>query len=98
MICHRCEDTGWVCEEHPERPWEGPHACPCGAAGMPYPDCIPSDGLTPRQLPAGFIDNERMRRRKMVQRVTERIPHCTTQTLAVPLGCRSIFPSRGMMC
>ena len=33
--CRLCEDYGWVCEEHPERPWEGPHACICGAAGAP---------------------------------------------------------------
>src|ERR1700676_2765346 len=33
MKCSRCEDTGWVCEAHPDRPWEGEHACTCGAAG-----------------------------------------------------------------
>lgn len=31
--CLLCEGTGWVCEDHPEVPWdEG--AC-CGGAGMP---------------------------------------------------------------
>jgi hypothetical protein len=23
MSCPRCYDTRWVCEAHPERPWEG---------------------------------------------------------------------------
>ena len=40
MKCTLCEDSGWICEEHPGRPWgDGPHACPCGAAGMPCPRC-----------------------------------------------------------
>jgi hypothetical protein len=34
MKCLVCEDTGWVCENHPDQPWEGPHACQCGGAGM----------------------------------------------------------------
>ena len=25
MRCIFCADTGWVCENHPRRPWEGPH-------------------------------------------------------------------------
>jgi hypothetical protein len=58
MICLRCEDCGWVCENHPDRPWEGSHACPCGGAGMPCPDCNISDGLTPPRLPAGFVDDD----------------------------------------
>ena len=37
MNCFRCEDSGWVCENHPDRPWDGPHACSCGAAGEPAP-------------------------------------------------------------
>ncbi len=28
--CPRCDDYRWVCENHPERPWEGPRACACG--------------------------------------------------------------------
>jgi hypothetical protein len=34
MKCLCCEDTGWVCENHPDQPWEGPHACSCGGAWM----------------------------------------------------------------
>jgi hypothetical protein len=45
MKCIFCADTGWVCENHPRRPWEGPHACDCGGAGMPCPACnIPEEG------------------------------------------------------
>src|SRR6266404_5670657 len=31
MKCTLCEDCGWVCESRPDRPWEGEHACSCGA-------------------------------------------------------------------
>jgi hypothetical protein len=54
MICAICEDIGWVCENHPERPWDGPHACSCGGAGAPCPNCnVPVDGEPPR-MPEGF--------------------------------------------
>jgi hypothetical protein len=58
MTCFQCKDCGWVCESHPERPWEGSHACGCGAAGMPCPGCNPSDEITPPRLPTGFVDDE----------------------------------------
>jgi len=49
MKCALCEDCGWVCEDHPDAPWDGIHACICGAAGMPCPQCNPSDlGHPPR--------------------------------------------------
>jgi hypothetical protein len=54
VICPQCEDGGWVCEEHPGRPWQGEHACTCGAPGMPCPRCnTPAEGQTPR-MPDGF--------------------------------------------
>jgi hypothetical protein len=37
MACLRCEGEGWVCENHPDQPWQGPHACQCG--GMPCLYC-----------------------------------------------------------
>jgi hypothetical protein len=37
MECALCEDTGWVCENHHETPWDGEHACTCGGARMPCP-------------------------------------------------------------
>lgn len=33
--CATCDDVGWVCENHPDRPWDGPRACTCGGAGAP---------------------------------------------------------------
>jgi len=41
--CGRCRDTYWVCETHDDVPWDGEHACGCGAAGKPCPNCNPSD-------------------------------------------------------
>lgn len=43
--CIQCDDQGWVCESHPEQPWEGmssaPNACACGGAGEPCHICYP---------------------------------------------------------
>jgi hypothetical protein len=35
--CPHCEGWGWVCENHPDLPWESGSArdCGCGGAGMP---------------------------------------------------------------
>jgi hypothetical protein len=30
-FCARCKNCRWVREAHPVRPWDGPHACGCGA-------------------------------------------------------------------
>jgi hypothetical protein len=42
MACDLCDDTGWVCEDHGNRPLEGDSgrsdACSFGA-GMPCPRC-----------------------------------------------------------
>jgi hypothetical protein len=44
-----CEDCGWVCEKHPDRPFEGEHACACGGAGALCSNCNPADeGNAPR--------------------------------------------------
>jgi hypothetical protein len=53
MTCGLCENTGWVCENHPGKPWDGDHACGCGAAGMPCVRCNPSDLDNPPRPPAG---------------------------------------------
>jgi hypothetical protein len=30
--CEQCGGTGWVCENHTDRPWgAGPNECDCGA-------------------------------------------------------------------
>jgi hypothetical protein len=33
--CFLCEDCGWVCESHPERPRRGVYACGYGSAWSP---------------------------------------------------------------
>jgi hypothetical protein len=54
-ICLRCDGTRWVCESHPDTPWEdSPRACSCGAAGAPCPACNKAaDGEVPA-MPKGF--------------------------------------------
>jgi hypothetical protein len=52
--CLYCEGEGWVCENHPDQPFAGPHACRCGGAGMPCPKCNPSSQDEPPRLPKGF--------------------------------------------
>jgi hypothetical protein len=48
--CLLCEDCGWVCENHPSKPFDGERACTCGGAGMPCPNCNPAEeGTVPRQ-------------------------------------------------
>lgn len=64
MQCLLCEDCGWVCENHPNRAFEGVHACRCGGAGVPCPNCNPADETTTPQPPAGFtVDVGKKRRR-----------------------------------
>jgi hypothetical protein len=53
MKCALCEDCGWVCESHPDRPWEGEHACTCGAAGAPCPQCNAIDDDMAPRMPKG---------------------------------------------
>lgn len=33
-MCQICNDTGWVCEDHPDKPWDDEHQDNCGP-GMP---------------------------------------------------------------
>jgi hypothetical protein len=65
-VCANCLDTGYACEAHPGKAWDGmagphPDACNCeGEAGMPCTTCCdpaPEDGtasitdaFTPRHL------------------------------------------------
>ena len=54
-VCQACEDCFWVCENHDDKPWNGPNACPCGGAGMPCLLCNPCDeGRKPKDL-AGSV-------------------------------------------
>jgi hypothetical protein len=43
--CSQCADTGWICEDHPDRAWKH---CNCGGAGMPCPSCNKSPGPNDR--------------------------------------------------
>jgi hypothetical protein len=49
--CAWCDDAGWVCEDHPDRPWGGTSsridACHCGGAGVPCKHC--NDGDPPQK-------------------------------------------------
>jgi hypothetical protein len=58
MPCKVCDNTGWVCEEHPGRPSDcggSKRGCTCGAAGIPCPNCNePAPGERPR-MPAGLM-------------------------------------------
>lgn len=38
--CEHCQDELWVCEAHPDKPWNAklPNGCDCGA-GAPCPVC-----------------------------------------------------------
>lgn len=46
--CEVCLGGGWVCEEHPARPWETGSVddCGCGAPGQPCA-CTGMDGPQP---------------------------------------------------
>lgn len=46
--CPKCKGTLWVCENHPDKAWEEPGGCSCGA-GMPCecnPHALPQPGST----------------------------------------------------
>jgi hypothetical protein len=54
-FCARCDNCRWVCEDHRDRPWEGPRACTCGGAGAQCPVCNPADEDNPPAMPEGFV-------------------------------------------
>jgi hypothetical protein len=49
MACLVCDNSGWVCEEHPDHPWRGTSlrtdAHDCVHVGMPYEFCDPCGGI-----------------------------------------------------
>lgn len=53
-----CLGARWVCEDHPDKPWDGasdaPEACHCGGAGAPCPECNPCDRDNPPEMPEGY--------------------------------------------
>lgn len=50
--CPNCGGEGWVCENHPDRPW--PSGCQCGGAGEPCRFCNPNTPDAPPRLPPDF--------------------------------------------
>lgn len=42
-FCTTCEGQGWVCEDHPLKPWSKGDGC-CGGAGMLCPECFDGEG------------------------------------------------------
>jgi hypothetical protein len=54
-FCARCDNSRWVCEAHPDRPWLGGRACDCGAPGDPCPICNHADADNPPAMPDGFV-------------------------------------------
>jgi hypothetical protein len=58
--CERCDDTGWTCEAHDDRPWDSglsEHACRCGAPAIPCPSCNQSDPPDLTRAGAGVTAN-----------------------------------------
>lgn len=53
--CAGCED-GWVCENHPDRPW--PSGCKCGGAGMPCPGLLEDAAVWERDARAMLGDSK----------------------------------------
>ena len=52
--CPICFGLGWVCENHPHKPWEGERACNCGGDGAPCSWCNQNDAEPPPRMPDGF--------------------------------------------
>lgn len=53
--CPTCDGERWVCEAHPDRPWnDTERGCTCGP-GTPCPVCNPCDEHTPPELPPGTV-------------------------------------------
>jgi len=46
--CKICDNTVWVCEDHPDKKWDDGDGC-CGAAGM-LCDCIKHNFENPEIL------------------------------------------------
>lgn len=60
--CDRCANTGWVCEEHNDKPWAGlmpdDFVRCCGGAGMPCPSCNVCDEDNPPRMPDDFDEHD----------------------------------------
>jgi hypothetical protein len=56
--CEVCGGARWVCEDHPDKPWDGASdredACHCGGAGMPCSVCNRTVGQELPEMPPGY--------------------------------------------
>jgi hypothetical protein len=90
--CSLCQDCGWVCENHPDQPWEGKDACTCGGAGAPCPRCnVPEKGKTAR-LPENFpteFDKKGWRHQQpgLERPVRRSYPAAARSPASYPRGC-----------
>ena len=61
--CEVCGGARWVCEDHPDKPWDGASdredACHCGGAGMPCLVCKSDDRAGAAGDAAGIPDYDR---------------------------------------
>jgi hypothetical protein len=55
-VCIRCAGVRWVCENHPDRPWNVKlrNGCECGA-GAPCSLCNTPDDAELPVMPPGFV-------------------------------------------
>jgi len=63
MMCLLCEHVGWVCEEHPYRPFDPVHAVTCSGPGQSCPRCNVAQSKDEPRAPKGFwieYDRERL--------------------------------------
>lgn len=63
MRCLKCLDSGWVCEDHKDRPW-GPltdGGCECGAEGAPC-SCNPEGVVEWKEIFAEAVPEGKMNR------------------------------------
>jgi hypothetical protein len=56
MKCALCEDCGWICERHADKPWEGMHACPVRRSWCSMPG-LQRDRQRPCTADAGRLQN-----------------------------------------
>jgi hypothetical protein len=54
-FCLRCDNCRWVCEKHPERPWEGPTGQRLRRGRRALPFCDRTDADTVPEMPEGFV-------------------------------------------
>ena len=52
VVCANCDGQLWVCENHPEVPWDGSTDRCCGGAGMP---CSCNTSNPPEDLPGSTM-------------------------------------------